>query len=578
MTTPAFASILALQRAEHPENSHRFGEPGGVHTEQVRQRGVGGASRGLLSHTSHAGVPASTREVGRGSESQRASVSGTQESDARNAEAPSFFFVDAHVDHEPERSAFLPSAVDMSSVRGPHRGVSEAGAPGRSRPSLFGPHATAQLDSLSRSPLVVVRDAVLQDRDPRGLQTAMDPYYPKHHSGQAFYGQSGVSTPTSGLSSPSVGSELSLASPLATSYAGRLPPTSPSIGSSWTTSPRCWSGREGLYGLVPPPPSEDPARIAQQAQSMVDHGSLFHSVPISDDHDVYLHHRDPMPPSAEDGSRSKKPKRPCSQDADEGERDIDDTNKRIKLTSEQRLERSRERNRIHARKTRQRKKMQMERLQETVDQLKAENVALRRELDERIAAIKLLVMRSPDEGDDLLAITDCPADRDSDQSTDSVSEGSSSMSMSKATCDNTDGTSSLGADDGIQLNGMILGVAEMAEMDIDLELMKKDRAQCTPEELEQIRRERNRMHAKRTRVRKKAQLEDIQETIATLEKQNRELVQRISRISSESAHVTVTGLVGVRSKNEIGRPHFQGKSSKEVDDEARRLDARKTIG
>ena len=57
---------------------------------------------------------------------------------------------------------------------------------------------------------------------------------------------------------------------------------------------------------------------------------------------------------------------------------------------------------------------------------------------------------------------------------------------------------------------MILGVAEMAQMDIDLELMRKDRSQCTQQELNQIRRERNRMHAKRTRVRKKVQMEEIQ--------------------------------------------------------------------
>ena len=57
---------------------------------------------------------------------------------------------------------------------------------------------------------------------------------------------------------------------------------------------------------------------------------------------------------------------------------------------------------------------------------------------------------------------------------------------------------------------MILGVAEMAQMDIDLELMRKDRSQCTQQELNQIRRERNRMHAKQTRVPKKVQMEEIQ--------------------------------------------------------------------
>ena len=47
----------------------------------------------------------------------------------------------------------------------------------------------------------------------------------------------------------------------------------------------------------------------------------------------------------------------------------------------------------------------------------------------------------------------------------------------------------------------------------NMALLSKERAQCTQQELNQIRRERNRMHAKRTRVRKKVQMEEIQETI-----------------------------------------------------------------
>jgi len=43
--------------------------------------------------------------------------------------------------------------------------------------------------------------------------------------------------------------------------------------------------------------------------------------------------------------------------------------------------------------------------------------------------------------------------------------------------------------------------------DIDYELLSKDRSQCTPAELDQIRRERNRMHARRSRERKRARAE-----------------------------------------------------------------------
>jgi hypothetical protein len=44
---------------------------------------------------------------------------------------------------------------------------------------------------------------------------------------------------------------------------------------------------------------------------------------------------------------------------------------------------------------------------------------------------------------------------------------------------------------------------------IDYALLSRDRNKCTPAELDQIRRERNRMHAKRTRDRKKIFVEEV---------------------------------------------------------------------
>ena len=51
----------------------------------------------------------------------------------------------------------------------------------------------------------------------------------------------------------------------------------------------------------------------------------------------------------------------------------------------------------------------------------------------------------------------------------------------------------------------------MDDMDINVELLRRDKAQCTREELDTIRRERNRMHAKRTRLRKKKLLNQMEE-------------------------------------------------------------------
>ena len=221
--------------------------------------------------------------------------------------------------------------------------------------------------------------------------------------------------------------------------------------------------------------------------------------------------------------------------SDDEEEDFDLHAKKPRNSTE-RLQRSRERNRIHARKTRQRKKVQLESLQQNMDTLRRRNAELTQSLDERIAAIKLLVLRAPEAGEALLLGVPDLLEEESSQSEDTGSENgsihsrsstdfasssfcssSSSSSSSSSTAINvpsprSDVVQELGGG-AIKLNGMILGVAEMAQMDIDLELMRKDRSQCTQLELEQIRRERNRMHAKRTRVRKKVQMEELQDAI-----------------------------------------------------------------
>merc|ERR1719491_981808 len=58
---------------------------------------------------------------------------------------------------------------------------------------------------------------------------------------------------------------------------------------------------------------------------------------------------------------------------------------------------------------------------------------------------------------------------------------------------------------------------------IDYELLAKDRSLCSVAELDKIRRERNRMHAKRTRDRKRMFLDDMETTIKQLEAENDKL-------------------------------------------------------
>ena len=47
-------------------------------------------------------------------------------------------------------------------------------------------------------------------------------------------------------------------------------------------------------------------------------------------------------------------------------------------------------------------------------------------------------------------------------------------------------------------------------MEIDHELLTKDKSTCSSSELEMIRRERNRMHAKKTRLRKKKMIQEME--------------------------------------------------------------------
>lgn len=67
---------------------------------------------------------------------------------------------------------------------------------------------------------------------------------------------------------------------------------------------------------------------------------------------------------------------------------------------------------------------------------------------------------------------------------------------------------------------MEVQITPAADDGIDYDLLGKDRAQCTPAELDRIRRERNRMHAKRTRDRKRLFMEEMTDVCKQLEEEN----------------------------------------------------------
>jgi len=178
-------------------------------------------------------------------------------------------------------------------------------------------------------------------------------------------------------------------------------------------------------------------------------------------------------------------------------------------------ERSRERNRMHARKTRQRKKELLQKLQHRANELKLEQIRLKQAIHEknstRITANILVGLFAGAEED-------------------SASPDSRVESLLKRPTENIPDASKIPELPALVLPGhhnIKMGKPKSCENEqqhqlegIDYKLLGKDRSSCTQVELDQIRRERNRMHAKRTRDRKRIYMEEIEVMCKTLEEEN----------------------------------------------------------
>ena len=213
--------------------------------------------------------------------------------------------------------------------------------------------------------------------------------------------------------------------------------------------------------------------------------------------------------------------------------------KRPRLTSEQRLERSRERNRIHARKTRQRKKLIMTEMQKRLKELHESGLKLRQNIDERKTANILLSMSAvPDSEmpelpvriefnpDDLQQVKNEDLDR---------LAGNSKRKASDSDSDDEDEDEIGSGDDSVSTDeGNEYGREEARERPDSPkrprtdEHFAEDDGITDPAALELHRRERNRMHAKRTRVRKKHIMDETSKMIDRLEKQNVQLLDYLT--------------------------------------------------
>lgn len=181
---------------------------------------------------------------------------------------------------------------------------------------------------------------------------------------------------------------------------------------------------------------------------------------------------------------------------------------------------SRERNRIHARKTRQRKKEQMQGLQGQADNLKQEQMRLRQIINEKNTA-NILV--------GLFATSDQIDKRKEDPAVEELLRRPVNEIPDSSKISELPALILPGHHASKKLQATNARVCAL-DVGIDYQLLGKDRSKCTPEELDQIRRERNRMHAKRTRDRKRMFMEEMAEMCRILKEENDMLRAHLAEI------------------------------------------------
>jgi len=179
-------------------------------------------------------------------------------------------------------------------------------------------------------------------------------------------------------------------------------------------------------------------------------------------------------------------------DDDDDNDDPDGSKKRRKLTCDERLKRNRERNRMHARKTRERKKKQSFALQQRISELQSESNQLRQIIDDRFTACALLGLS-----------------QQTNQAGENIPILSSASICKKPNFDFIDNS------DNIHIENASPSTKSPTNKRV------RRRGKYSPQERERIRRERNRMHAKRTRDKKKIFLEASEHIISEMESESR---------------------------------------------------------
>ncbi len=178
---------------------------------------------------------------------------------------------------------------------------------------------------------------------------------------------------------------------------------------------------------------------------------------------------------------------------------------------------------MHARKTRQRKKEHMQKLQNRADELKLVQIRLKQAISDKNTANILvgLFQNGEDgtEGNGSLAI-DPKVEMLMKRSTEDIPDASKIPELPALILLGQNNGKRKATDSEVDDDrGAMLSMAD-EEDGIDYALLGKDRSVCSPAELDKIRRERNRMHAKRTRDRKRIFMEEMEVLINQLQEEN----------------------------------------------------------
>ncbi len=179
---------------------------------------------------------------------------------------------------------------------------------------------------------------------------------------------------------------------------------------------------------------------------------------------------------------------------------------------------------MHARKTRQRKKEQMKTLEIQVEELKNRQIQLKLQIEEKNTA-NILVELYKCEDDGAASSTDPFVEELLKRSSDDIPDASKIPELPALILPGQHSHKRKVQEGGVDV------IQEYPDDGIDYKLLSKDRSTCSQEELDKIRRERNRMHAKRTRDRKRIFMEEMENMIKQLEGENKLLQKHLETIS-----------------------------------------------